>query len=128
MALFGLGAGRGEGARSGLARRIGGAEVVLTKLGGVEALRTGPWIEAGGARSRSGVPSTRLWVGARGWVDAELKFEVEKLIVLLGCISNSTLRLATLVACKLNLPFNCHFASTPDHRLDLPLEVNTNKS
>ena len=42
--------------------------------------------------------------------------------------SGSTLRLATRVDCKLNLPVNCRFASILDCRLDLPLEVKPRKA
>ena len=49
---------------------------MLTVLGGVKTLRARPWIEAGGERSRSGVPSAGTWFIARGWVGAGLEFEV----------------------------------------------------
>ena len=110
-----------------MGRARGGAGVVLTRLGGVEALRAGPYIEAGGARS-SGVPSSGPWVGARGWGDAGLGVEAEELIVLSSWRCSSTLRLATLVAYKLNLPVNFRFASTPDRRLDLLFEVKPSKA
>ena len=49
-------------------------------------------------------------------------------MVLSGWGSRSTLRLATQVLCKLNLTVNCHFASTFDRQLDLPLEVKPIKA
>ena len=102
--LFGLKGGESKGAGDywyGLRR----AGVGLTGLGGVEALRSGPPIEAGGAGS-SGVTSAGTWVGARGWGDAGLGVEAEELIVLSSWRSSSTLQLSTLVSCKLNLPVN----------------------
>ena len=50
------------------------------------------------------------------------------MIVLCCWVSSSTLRLATRVLGKINLPVNCRFASTPDRRLDLPCEVKPSKA
>ena len=64
--------GEGEGARSNCAVPIG-ARVGLTGLGGVKALRDGPWVEEVGAKSGSGVPSSIPWVEGRGvWVGMRL--------------------------------------------------------
>ena len=84
MTLFVRGAGGGNGARAGWAGQRGEAGVVLTGIGEVEALRDGPWIEARGAGSRSGVPSSGPSTGARGWGGAGLEVEAEELIVLSG--------------------------------------------
>ena len=75
VTMFGLGAGGGTGASSAGQR---GAGVGLTGIGGVEALRAGPWIKAGGAGSGS-----RLWVGGRVWGCARLGVEVEEMMILL---------------------------------------------
>ena len=64
----------------------------------------------------------------RGWGDTRLGVEAEELLVLLGWRSSSTLRFATRVLGKLDLPFNCRFTSTPDRRLDLPCEVKPSKA
>ena len=34
----------------------------MTGIGGLGSLKAGPWIEAGGAGSRSGVTSVGLWI------------------------------------------------------------------
>ena len=49
-------------------------------------------------------------------------------MVLSGWASSSTLQIAMLVHCELNLLVNCRFASTPDRRLDLPFEVSPSKA
>ena len=54
--------------------------------------------------------------------------EAEELMVLSGWVSRSTLLLATQFLGKLDLPFNCRFASTPDRRLDLTFEVKPSKA
>ena len=41
---------------------------------------------------------------------------------------SSTLRLATRVLDQSDLSFNCCFASTPNRKLDLPLEVKISKA
>ena len=99
----------------------------MTGLEGVKALRAGPWIEARGAISCGG-PFAGPWVGARVWVDAGLEVKAEEWFVLSSRRSGSTLRLATRVLGKLDLPFNCRFASIPDRRLDLTLEVKPIKA
>ena len=57
--------------------------VDLTGLGGIKALKAGPWIESGGAGSRSGVTSAGTLVGGRGWVFSGMVVEEEELVVLL---------------------------------------------
>ena len=79
--LFGLGVGEGECAGADWAGQRGDG-VGMTGLGGVGALRAGPWIKAGGAGSGSEVPSAGPWVGGRGWGGAGLGVEAEELIVL----------------------------------------------
>ena len=111
--LLGLGAGKGESARADWDRPRG-AVVGLTGLGGVRLLRAGPWIKAGGAGSRSGVPSAGPWVEGRVLGCAGLRVEAEELMVLSGWVSRSTLLLAMQVHGKLDLPVNCCFASTPE--------------
>ena len=54
----------------------------MTGLRGVDALRAGPWIEAGGAGSSSGVASSLPWVVGRSWYSAVLGVEAEELMVL----------------------------------------------
>ena len=49
-------------------------------------------------------------------------------MVLLFWGSVTKLRLATRGLGKINLPVNCHFASTPDCWLDLPFEVKPSKA
>ena len=125
--MLGQVAGRGGDSGAEWDGRRRGAGVGLTGLGGVGALRAGPWIGARGARSRW-VPSAGPEVRARGCGDARLGVGAEDFLVLSSRRSGSTLRLATLVACKLNLRVNCRFASTPDRRLDLPCEVKPSKA
>ena len=59
---------------------------------------------------------------------AGLEVYAENIMVFLGWGFRSTLILATQVSGKLYLPVNCRFASTLDHLLDLPLEVNIRKA
>ena len=125
--LLGLSAGRGRDAGAWWVGQRGGAGVGLTGLGGVGALRARPWIGARGAGS-SLVTSAGLEVGARNCGDAILGVEAEEFLVLSSRRSGSTLRLATRVACKLNLRVNCRFTSTPNRRLDLPCEVKPSKA
>ena len=125
--MLGEGAGRGGDAGAEWAGRRRGAGVSLTGLGEVRALRAGPWIGARGAGS-SWVTSAGPEVGARGCGGARLGVEAEEFLVLLGWINSSTLRLATRVLGKLNLPVNCRFTSNPYCRLDLPCEVNPSKA
>ena len=54
----------------------------MNGLGGVGALRTRPWIEAGGDGSGSGVPSAGPWVERRVLECAGLGVEAEELVVL----------------------------------------------
>ena len=89
--MFVLGVEGCKGAGAGWSGQRGGAGVVLTGLGGVEALRAGPWIEAGGARSRSGVPSVGSRVGGRDWGGAGLVVEAGEVVVLLCWVFSSTL-------------------------------------
>ena len=110
--LFGLGAGEVKVVGADWAGRRG-AGFGLNGLGGVKALRSGPWIEAGGSRFSSEVPSAIPWVKGRVLSCAGLGVEAEHFIVLLGWGSRSTLRLATQVLVQLDLPFDCCFASTP---------------
>ena len=104
-ALFSLGAGEGEGARENWAE-LRESKVGLTGLGGVGVLRAGPWIEEIGAGSISGLPSAGQWVKVRVLGCAGLRVEAEELIVLSGCVSSSTLLLATRVFGQLYLPVN----------------------
>ena len=62
------------------------------------------------------------------WDCAGPGVEEEELMVLISWGSSPTLRLATRVSGKINLPVNCRFASTPDRGLDLPFEVNPRKA
>ena len=127
VTLFVLGTEGGKGAGAGWdGQRESG--VGLAGLGGVEALRSGPWIESGGARSGSGVPLAGLWVGGRGWGGSGMGVKAEELIVLIIWSSISTLRLAARVSGKKNLPVNCHFTSTLDRLLDLLLEAKNSKA
>ena len=87
----------------------------MNRLGGVEALWAGQWIEVGRARSSSGLLSAGPWVDGRVWGCDGLGVEAEELMLLLGWGSSSTLRLAMQVLGKLNLLVNCRFASTHDH-------------
>ena len=125
--MLGKGAGRGRNAGAWWDGQRGVVGVGLTGIGGVGDLRGGPWIEAGGARSSWGT-SAEPQVGARGLGDAGLGVEAEEFLVLLVWRSSSTLRLATRVLGKLDLPFNCRFASTSNRRLHLPLEVKPSKA
>ena len=116
--MFGLGAGGGTGASSAGQR---GAGVGLTGLVGVEALRDGPRIEAGGDRSGSGVPSAGMWVKGRVLGCAGLGVVAEVLMMLSGWGSSSTILLATQVLVKSDLPVNCRFTYTLDCQMELPL-------
>ena len=58
-----------------------------------------------------------------GWVDSRLGVKAEELLVFSSWRSSFKLRLATRVLGQIDLLFNCRFASTPDHLLDLPCEV-----
>ena len=88
--MFCLCARGGKGAGDDWVGRRG-AVVGLTGIGGVEALRAGPWIKAVGAGSSSGVPSAGLWVEGRVWGCSGLGVKAEELMVLLGWGSSSTL-------------------------------------
>ena len=125
--MLGQGEGRGGDAGAEWDGRRRGPGVGLTGIGGVGALRAGPWIGARGAGS-SWVTSSGPEVGAKGCGDARLVVEAEEFLVLSSRRSSSTLRLATRVLGKLNLPVNCRFVSTPDRRMDLPCEVKPSKA
>ena len=99
VTLFGLGEGEGEGPGSNWAGPRG-AEVGLTGLGVVRALRAGPWIKAGGAGSGSGVPSAGLWVKGRVLGCDGMRVEAEELMVLSVWVSRYTLLLVTQVLGK----------------------------
>ena len=81
--LFGLGEREGKGAGDDW-DGLRGAGVSPTGLGGIGALRDGPWTEAGGDGSRSGLSSSGLWVEARVLGCAGMGVEAEEFIVLLG--------------------------------------------
>ena len=97
--LFGLGVGEGECAGADWAGQRGDG-VGMTGLGGVGALRAGPWIKAGGAGSGSGVPSAGLWVKGRVLGCDGMRVEAEELMVLSVWVSRYTLLLVTQVLGK----------------------------
>ena len=121
--MFSLVYGGGEGDEVDWAGMIG-AGVSMTGIGGVRALRDGPVIEAGDSGSGIGMPSSGPLVEERLGGSARLEVEAEDLMVSSGLGSRSTLLLATLFSGILYLPINFRFASTPNHWLELPFEVN----